>query len=82
MLTGKPLFQGECEIEMIFKIFELFGTPTEEYWPGVTYLPYYKPTLFHKFSQIQRNRIEQSDTRIDGKTGRVIEKDVVYGSFE
>ena len=39
----KPLFHGECEIEMIFKIFELFGKPTEEEWPGVTYLPHFKP---------------------------------------
>lgn len=49
MLSGKPLFQGECEIEMIFKIFELFGTPGEEAWPGVTYLPYFKGRLVNEF---------------------------------
>jgi hypothetical protein len=36
MLTGKPLFQGDSPIDMLFKIFDLFGVPTEQEWPGVT----------------------------------------------
>jgi serine/threonine protein kinase len=40
-----PLFQGDSEIDQIFKIFRLLGTPTEEEWPGVTELPNYKPTF-------------------------------------
>lgn len=36
MLLGQPLFKARRELEMIFEIFELLGTPTEETWPGVT----------------------------------------------
>ena len=44
MLIGKPLFQGDSEIDQIFKIFSVLGTPDETSWPGVTGLPDYKPT--------------------------------------
>jgi serine/threonine protein kinase len=40
-----PLFQGDSEIDQIFKIFRVSGTPTEENWPGVTELPNYKSTF-------------------------------------
>ncbi|CAI7648560.1 unnamed protein product [Penicillium glandicola] len=42
MCTRKPLFPADSEIEEIFKIFRLLGTPDEEIWPGVTELPDYK----------------------------------------
>lgn len=45
MCTSKPLFAGDSEIDEIFKIFRLHGTPTEETWPGVTKLKDYKPTF-------------------------------------
>jgi len=43
LLTKKPLFAGDSEIDEIFKIFQLLGTPTEAIWPGVSQLPDYKP---------------------------------------
>jgi len=39
MLTKRPLFPGDSEIDQLFRIFRLLGTPTEESWPGVTRLP-------------------------------------------
>ncbi|KUM61436.1 hypothetical protein ACN42_g5683 [Penicillium freii] len=45
MCTRKPLFPGDSEIEEIFTIFRLLGTPDEESWPGVTALPDYKGTF-------------------------------------
>jgi len=39
MVTNKPLFPGDSEIDQLFRIFRLLGTPTEETWPGVTKLP-------------------------------------------
>lgn len=45
MITRKPLLPADSEIEMLFKIFSLMGTPDEEVWPGVTHLPYYKTKL-------------------------------------
>ncbi|CAI7678579.1 unnamed protein product [Penicillium pancosmium] len=45
MCTRKPLFPGDSEIDEIFKIFRVLGTPSEEEWPGVTSLPDYKATF-------------------------------------
>lgn len=38
MVTKRPLFPGSSEIDELFKIFKVLGTPTEETWPGVTSL--------------------------------------------
>lgn len=38
MVTKRPLFPGDSEIDEIFKIFRIMGTPNEETWPGVTSL--------------------------------------------
>ncbi|KAF6204870.1 hypothetical protein GE061_019034 [Apolygus lucorum] len=45
MATKKPLFQGDSEIDQLFRIFRVLRTPTEETWPGVSDLPDYKPTF-------------------------------------
>jgi serine/threonine protein kinase len=45
MLTRIPLFPGDSEIDQLFRIFRLLGTPTEENWAGVSSLPDYKPTF-------------------------------------
>jgi serine/threonine protein kinase len=37
--------QGDSEIDELYRIFRLLGTPTEETWPGVSSLPDYKPTF-------------------------------------
>ena len=48
MILAQPLLPGESEIDQIFKIFKLLGTPTEKTWPGVSELPDFKKT-FPKF---------------------------------
>jgi cyclin-dependent kinase len=45
LLKRAPLFPGDSEIEELFKIFQLLGTPDEESWPGVSVLPNYKPVF-------------------------------------
>jgi len=45
MCTRKPLFPGDSEIDEIFKIFRLLGTPDERIWPGVTSFPDFKATF-------------------------------------
>jgi cyclin-dependent kinase 1 len=35
----RPLFPGDSEIDEIFKIFQLLGTPNEQSWPGCLQLP-------------------------------------------
>ena len=38
----KALFPGDSEIDQLFRIFRVLGTPHEGVWPGVTQLPDYK----------------------------------------
>ncbi|KAF5344386.1 hypothetical protein D9757_010431 [Collybiopsis confluens] len=44
-MQGHPLFPGDSEIDQIFKIFKIMGTPNENMWPGVSMLPDYKPSF-------------------------------------
>ncbi|OSD02282.1 Pkinase-domain-containing protein [Trametes coccinea BRFM310] len=46
-MRGHPLFPGDSEIDQIFKIFRVLGTPNTEIWPGVQDLPDYKPSFPH-----------------------------------
>ena len=41
----KPLFPGDSEIDQIFRIFRILGTPKEENWQGVTSLKDYKSSF-------------------------------------
>eukprot|EP01055_Gregarina_sp_Pseudo9_P004713 Gregarina_sp_Pseudo_9__4712@NODE_490_length_2718_cov_20_892870_g462_i0_p1_GENE_NODE_490_length_2718_cov_20_892870_g462_i0NODE_490_length_2718_cov_20_892870_g462_i0_p1_ORF_typecomplete_len434_score92_69Pkinase/PF00069_25/2_6e66Pkinase_Tyr/PF07714_17/7_9e41Haspin_kinase/PF12330_8/0_00056Haspin_kinase/PF12330_8/13Pkinase_fungal/PF17667_1/7e06Kinaselike/PF14531_6/2_1Kinaselike/PF14531_6/0_0062Kdo/PF06293_14/0_00029APH/PF01636_23/8_8e03APH/PF01636_23/1_2APH/PF01636_23/18FTA2/PF13095_6/43FTA2/PF13095_ len=53
MLTGKPLFQGDSEVDTLFKIFQLMGTPSSELWAEARSLPYFQ----HCFPKWDRNRM-------------------------
>ena len=39
LVTKRPLFPGDSEIDQLYKIFRQLGTPDENVWPGVTSLP-------------------------------------------
>ncbi|KAE8157198.1 kinase-like domain-containing protein [Aspergillus tamarii] len=56
MCMRKPLFPGDSEIDQIFKIFRLLGTPDEDSWPGVTSFPDYKPS-FPKWKRDKDNAL-------------------------
>jgi len=43
MVNKKPLLPGDSEYDQLMKTFQLFGTPNEQVWPGVSELPDYKP---------------------------------------
>lgn len=45
MATKKPLFHGDSEIDQLFRIFRILGTPTDCEWPGVESLKDYKRTF-------------------------------------
>jgi len=38
MCTKRPLFPGDSEVDELFRIFRVLGTPNEQVWPGVTSL--------------------------------------------
>ncbi|TGZ74141.1 hypothetical protein CRM22_001104 [Opisthorchis felineus] len=48
MITGEVLFPGDSEIDELFLVFRMFGTPTEQTWKGVSMMPDYKE-VFPKF---------------------------------
>eukprot|EP00038_Savillea_parva_P020480 m.31475 g.31475 ORF g.31475 m.31475 type:complete len:299 (-) comp4805_c0_seq1:171-1067(-) len=45
MITKRPMLPGDSEIDELYRIFRVFGTPTEATWPGVSRLPDWKPTF-------------------------------------
>jgi len=49
MVMRAPLFPGDSEIDELFRIFRVLGTPTEETWPGVSQYRDFKPS-FPKWS--------------------------------
>ena len=61
MAHRKPLFAGDCEIDQIFKIFQMYGTPNEKTWPGITKLPEFKLT----FPQFKGKGLEYYNKNID-----------------
>lgn len=74
MVNRKPLFAGDSEIDQIFRIFRILGTPTEEVWPDVAYLPDFKPT-FPKWS---RKDLQDSVPSLDAAGVDLMKQMLVY----
>lgn len=49
LVHNKIFLAGDSEIDQIFKIFRLLGTPTKDMWPGVTEYDFWKDN-FPKFN--------------------------------
>lgn len=62
MATGQALFPGDSEIDTIFKIFRVLGTPNEEVWPGVSTLRDYK----QEFPQWRNTHLEDVNAKGPG----------------
>ncbi|KAK6346512.1 Cyclin-dependent kinase catalytic subunit [Orbilia brochopaga] len=74
MVTRRPLFPGDSEIDEIFKIFRILGTPYEETWPGVTALPDYKTT----FPSWDRTALSDHVKDLDAAGLDLLEEMLVY----
>nr|CBZ41239.1 CDK1b protein [Oikopleura dioica] len=61
MTTNKALFPGDSEIDQMFKIFRILGTPSQDCWPDVENLPDFK-VEFPKFPAmgIKKRLLEQN----------------------
>ena len=46
---SQPMIQGRSEIDQLFKIFRLFGTPDDSVWQGFHDLPHVKKAKFPNF---------------------------------
>ncbi|KAL0486963.1 cyclin-dependent kinase CDC2 [Acrasis kona] len=61
LVTLRPLFPGDSEIDVLHKIFNVLGTPNEQNWPGVSQLKYFN-TNFPKWNEnCLRNAVPQLD---------------------
>ncbi|XP_067646418.1 cyclin-dependent kinase 1 [Eurosta solidaginis] len=74
MATRKPLFQGDSEIDQLFRIFRILKTPTEETWPGVTSLPDYKNT----FPCWSTNQLTNQLKNLNDRGVDLIQKMLIY----
>jgi len=74
MVTKRPLFPGDSEIDQIFRIFRTLGTPGEEEWPGVTKLPDYKPT----FPKWKKQSLGQNLPNIDPQGLDLLKQMLIY----
>ncbi|ESP03930.1 hypothetical protein LOTGIDRAFT_230226 [Lottia gigantea] len=61
MVTKRPLFHGDSEIDQLFRVFRTLTTPTDETWPGVTALPDYK----NNFPKWKTNQLASSVKQLD-----------------
>ncbi|KAK9448309.1 kinase-like domain-containing protein [Limtongia smithiae] len=73
MVTRKPLLPGDSEIDEIFQIFRLLGTPDEDCWPGVSLLPDFKTT----FPQWSRKDLA-SQVKLDPEGIDLLESFLLY----
>jgi len=78
MAHRKPLFTGDSEIDQIFKIFQMYGTPTEKTWPGVSRLPNFKM----KYPQFKGNGLESYCTLFDEAGLDLFSRMVVYDPYK
>ncbi|KAH8341465.1 cyclin-dependent kinase 1 [Drosophila kikkawai] len=74
MATRKPLFQGDSEIDQLFRMFRILKTPTEDIWPGVTSLPDYKNT----FPCWSTNQLTNQLKNLDSNGINLIQKMLIY----
>jgi cyclin-dependent kinase 1 len=62
LVTKRPLFPGDSEIDQLYKIFRQLGTPNEQVWPGVSTLTDWNPgfPIWYKtpFGQTVRDNLD------------------------
>ncbi|KFD58170.1 hypothetical protein M513_00933 [Trichuris suis] len=72
MVTLKPLFPGTSEIDQLFSMFRLLGTPDDSVWPGISQLAVYS-SEFPKWKTKGRlslvsSAMPENETRIKAKS--------------
>lgn len=61
----RPMFQGDSEIDQLFRIFRQFGTPDETNWRSISELPDYKASFPKWERQALPTRIYSDNDAID-----------------
>ncbi|SCV03322.1 LAMI_0H07228g1_1 [Lachancea mirantina] len=74
MCNRRPIFSGDSEIDQIFKIFRVLGTPNETVWPDIVYLPDFKP----KFPKWHPKELQQVVPSLDAVGIDLLQKLLTY----
>lgn len=74
MFMKIPLFQGDSEIDQLYKIFQVMGTPSDDEWPGVSDLPAYSST----FPKFKKKNLQDLMPDADPLAIDLIEKMLIY----
>jgi len=74
MASKKPLFHGDSEIDQLFRVFRILGTPTEDNWKGVTELPDYKPS----FPKWKDSKLASTTKNVDGDGLDLLQQMLIY----
>lgn len=83
MLTERPVFQGECEIDQLFKIFQILGTPQPcrkgqenrpTDWHGIEHLPDWKPNFprWRSVTLVKYLKIDRAIPQIEKLLGGLV----------
>lgn len=64
-MMHRPMFQGDSEIDQLYRIFRQFGTPDETVWKDINQLPDYKQSFPKWDRQDLPNRIYNDNDAID-----------------
>jgi cyclin-dependent kinase len=74
----KCLFCGDSEIDQLFKIFKILGTPTNKTWPDVLQLKDFKAT-FPKWS---KNELEDINSKLSENGFDLLQKMLTYDPID
>jgi len=77
MAIGTPLFKGDSEIDTIFKVFRMLGTPSVEEWPGLVDLLEFKAT-FPKWKPKGWDKICNTKAQIGAQGIDLLDKLMIY----
>lgn len=74
MANKRPFLTGDSEIDQLHCIFRMFGTPTEEQWPGLSAQPYWR----NSFPQWERKNLAVVSPTLGPEGGALLEQLFVY----
>ncbi|KAK2947641.1 putative Cyclin-dependent kinase 1 [Blattamonas nauphoetae] len=74
MSNGRPFFKGDSEIDQLYKIFQILGTPNESVWPGLSNLPEWRS----KYPNFRPQSLAQKCPNLDPAGVDLLQRMLVY----